>query len=92
MAQALSDGNLRAAIELLKMVAKPDAETDPEQLVRRRAEKMAVEAYTAEPFATVVPGSESVKRLGHDIAEILRKEYKVESAIEELVDPDQEDK
>ena len=92
MAQALSDGNLQAAIQLLKMVAKPDAETDLEQLVRRRAEKMAVEAYTAEPFVTAVPGSDSVKRLGHDIAEILRKEYKVESAIEELVNPDQTDK
>ena len=92
MAQALSDGNLQAAIQLLKMVAKPDAETDLEQLVRRRAEKMAVEAYSAEPFVSVVPGGDSVKRLGHDIAEILRKEYKVESAIEELVDPDQTDK
>ena len=92
MAQALSDGNLQAAIQLLKMVAKPDAETDPEQLVRRRAEKMAVEAYSAEPFVYVVPGGDSVKRLGHDIAEFLRKEYKVESAIEELVDPDQTDK
>ena len=90
--QSLTDGNLQAAIHLLKMVAKPDAETDPEQLVRRRAEKMAVEAYTAEPFANVIPGNESVKRLGHDIAEILRKEYKVESTIEELVDPDQQDK
>ena len=86
MAKALDDGNVQAAIQLLKMVAKPEAETDPEQLVRRRAEKMAVEAYTAEPFAVVVPGSEALKRLGQDIAEILRKEYKVESTIEELIE------
>ena len=92
MAKALDDGNLQAAIQLLKMVTKPDTETDPEQLVRRRAEKMAVEAYTTVPFASVVPGNEAVKRLGCDIAEILRKEYKVDSSIEELVDPDQENK
>ncbi len=92
MAKALDDGNLQAAIQLLKLVAKPDAETDPEQLVRRRSEKMAVEAFTVEPFAYLAPWNESVKKLGHDIAEILREEYKVASTIEELIDPDQENK
>ena len=43
LAKALNDGNLRAAIELLKIVgvgnitASLDAETDPEQIVRRQA-------------------------------------------------------
>jgi len=92
MAKALNDGNLRAAIELLKIVgvgniaAKIDTETDPEQLVRRQAEKMAVEAYTAEPFASVVPGNESVTALGRDIAKILRERYQVESVLDGLVE------
>ena len=92
MAKALSDGNLRAAIELLKIVgvgnvtASLDAETDPEQIVRRQAEKMAVAAYTAEPFVRVLPGNESVTALGRDIGQILRERYQVESTIESLTD------
>jgi len=89
LGKALEDGNLKAAIELLRIIshiAKPSTETDPEQLVRRQAEKMAVEAYTAEPFANVGPGSESVTALGRDIAKILRERYQVESALEGLVD------
>lgn len=92
MGKALNEGNLRAAIELLKIVgignvaAKRDTETDPEQIVRRQAEKMAVEAYTAEPFSQVLPGNESVKALGRDIGKILRERYGVESALDELSD------
>ena len=86
LAKAINDGNLKAAIELLKIVGfksdsvRIDTETDPEQIVRRQAEKMAVEAYTAEPFAQVFPGNKSVKTLGRDIGKILRERYEVESA------------
>lgn len=92
MAKALNDGNLRAAIELLKIVGfksdsvRLDTETDPEQIVRRQAEKMAMEAITAEPFAQVLPGNESVKALGRDIGKILRDRYEVESALDELIE------
>lgn len=92
LSKALNDGNLRAAIELLKIVGisgsagKIDTETDPEQIVRRQAEKMAVEAYTAEPFTNVLPGNESVKALGRDIAKVMREQYQVESALDELVE------
>ena len=91
LAKALNDGNLRAAIELLKIVgissaaSKIETETDPEQIVRRQAEKMAVEAFTAEPFTQVLPGNESVKALGRDIGKMLRQKYDVESTLEELV-------
>jgi len=92
MGKALNEGSLRAAIELLKIVgisnvaAKLDTETYPEQIVRRQAEKMAIEAYTAEPFMQVLPGHESVKALGRDIGKILRGRYEVESALDELVE------
>lgn len=91
LAKALNDGNLRAAIELLKIVgissaaSKIETETDPEQIVRRQAEKMAVEAFTAEPFTQVLPWNESVKALGRDIGKMLRQKYEVESTLEELV-------
>ena len=83
---------MKAAIELLKIVGfksdsvRLDIETDPEQIVRREAEKMAIEAYTAEPFAQVLPGNESVKTLGRDIAKVLRERYEVESALDELIE------
>ena len=83
--RSLDQGNLRAAIELLKMsnVVTPagDLLTDTELIGKRQAEKMAADEVGK---MTYVKGYEG--ELAADIAEFIRSKYKITSEIAELTE------
>ena len=84
----IDEGNLRAAIEILRTVnlqshmIMPDQETDPDRLVIRRAEEIAIRQVYHDPFSdTQLKGAAKnsyVKALASDIAQLLRNQYKVD--------------
>ena len=84
----LESGNWRVALALLQLSAKmphSKLETDPEQLVRVQAEKLAVAVYSSEPFVKADKGNESIRRLAHDISTSIKEEYDVKDTLEEFI-------
>ena len=82
----LDEGNLRAAIELLKIISVygklPETSTlsDPEIIAKDRAEKVAIAEMKKTSYSNDFTG-----RLARDIAETLKERYNIEPAIREYL-------
>lgn len=89
--QHLEQGNLKAALELLKIinlygnVPSSAAATDPELILKAQAEEIAIAEVNKTPFSNMRRPNDFARKLAGDIAEVLKEKYGVKASLLDLV-------